>query len=103
MSSLSFTDDRCADQIHERNRFPYQICVGNSRGHPIICVPQLPDIARGSELMIFIDCHSIDNNKMYVLICYSLNCLFNGCKIIITLFSSITLLYSTILINKKKA
>jgi hypothetical protein len=36
--------------------------------------------------MIFINSHSIDNNSMYVLVLYFLNCLFNGFKIIITLF-----------------
>jgi hypothetical protein len=42
--SLSFTDERCDDQRDERNRFPYQIYLSDDRGHPIICVPQLPDI-----------------------------------------------------------
>ena len=40
MTSLSFTDESCVDKIDERNRFPYQICVGHYRGHPQICVPQ---------------------------------------------------------------
>jgi hypothetical protein len=40
-----------------------------------------------SELMILINSHSIGNNRMYVLFFYLLNCLFNGFKLIITLFS----------------
>jgi hypothetical protein len=36
--------------------------------------------------MIFINSHAIDNNSMYVLKLYLLNFLFNGFKIIITLF-----------------
>ena len=43
MTSLSFTDECCVDQIDERNWFTYQICVSHYRGHPVICVPQLLD------------------------------------------------------------
>ena len=40
MTSLSFTDESSADEIDERHRFPYQICVSHYSGHPKICVPQ---------------------------------------------------------------
>ena len=44
MTSLSVTDEGCVNKIDEGNRFPYQICVSQYHGHPMICVPQLPDI-----------------------------------------------------------
>ena len=44
MTSLSFTDECCVDQIDEQNRPPYQICVSHYRGHPIIFEAQLSDI-----------------------------------------------------------
>ena len=37
MTSLSITDKNFVNQIYERNRFPYQICVS----HPITYVQQL--------------------------------------------------------------
>ena len=59
MTSLSFTDECCVDQIDDRNRFPYQICVSYYRGHPIIGVPQLPDIVWPRANLWFSNFHSI--------------------------------------------
>ena len=66
MTSLFFTDECCVDQIDELNRFPYQICVSHYRGHPIICVSQLPDIVWPRANLWFSNWHSIDKNMMYV-------------------------------------
>jgi hypothetical protein len=76
ITSLSFTDERCVDQIDERNRFPIQIYLSHYRGHPIICVPQLPGIVWPRANLWF--SHSIDKHMMYVL-CFNLfNCLFGS-------------------------
>jgi hypothetical protein len=76
ITSLSFTDERCVDQIDERNRFPYQIYLSHYSCHPVICVPQLPGIVWPRANLWF--SHSIDKHMMYVL-CFNLfNCLFGS-------------------------
>ena len=78
------------------------ICQSSSWSSNNMCTTVTWYWLTSREFMIFINSHSIDNNRMYVLNLYLLNCLFKGFKIIIPLFFLITLIYFVILINKKK-
>ena len=64
MTSLSITDKNFVNQIDERNRFPYQICVSHHRVHQITCATCYCLTLNGRT--IFIKADSIDNNTIYV-------------------------------------